>query len=119
MPLTPETRHLIGRLQLERMKPSACLINTSRGAVIDEHALVEALRSRRIAGAGLDVYENEPALTPGLADLDNVVCVPHVGSATEATRTRMAVMAAANILAALHGREPPNLVNPEVLKTST
>jgi lactate dehydrogenase-like 2-hydroxyacid dehydrogenase len=117
VPLTLKTRHLIGRRELELMKPTACLINTARGAVIDEPALVEALRSRRIAGAGLDVYENEPALAPGLAELDNVVCIPHLGSATEATRSRMAVMAAANILAALRGREPPNLVNREVLKT--
>jgi len=117
VPLTPETHHLIGRRELELMKPTTCLINTARGAVIDEPALVEALRSRRIAGAGLDVYEDEPALAVGLAELDNVVCIPHLGSATEATRSRMAVMAAANILAALHGREPPNLVNREVLKT--
>jgi len=116
LPLVPETHHLIGRRELEMMKPTACLINTARGPVIDEAALVEALRARRIAGAGLDVYENEPALTPGLAELDNVVCIPHLGSATEATRGRMAVMAAANILAALNGREPPNLVNREVLQ---
>jgi len=116
LPLAPETHHLIGRRELEMMKPTACLINTARGPVIDESALVEALRTRRIAGAGLDVYENEPALTPGLAELDNAVCVPHLGSGTEATRGRMAVMAAANILAALNGREPPNLVNREVLQ---
>ena len=116
LPLLPETHHLIGRREFEMMKPTACLINTARGPVIDEAALVEALRARRIAGAGLDVYENEPALTAGLAELDNVVCIPHLGSGTEAMRGRMAVMAAANILAALNGREPPNLVNREVLQ---
>ncbi len=116
VPLNGETHHMIGRSELDLMKPTACLINTSRGPVIDEAALVEALRSRRIAGAGLDVYENEPALTPGLVELDNVVCLPHLGSATGATRSRMAVMAASNILAALNGREPPNLVNREVLE---
>ena len=114
VPLTPETHHLIGRAQIELMKPTAYLINTARGPVIDEQALVEALRARRIAGAGLDVYENEPALTPGLAELDNAVCIPHLGSSTEATRSRMSILAASNILAVLNGREPPNLVNREV-----
>jgi len=117
VPLSPETRHMIGRREFGLMRPTACLINTARGPVMDEGALVETLRSRRIAGAGLDVYEDEPALAPGLAELDNVVCLPHLGSATEATRSRMAVMAASNILAALNGREPPNLVNKEVLGT--
>ncbi|HSW45099.1 MAG TPA: D-glycerate dehydrogenase [Phycisphaerae bacterium] len=113
VPLTPETQRLIGRPQIERMKPSACIINTARGPIIDEQALVEALRSRRIAGAGLDVYESEPRLTPGLIELNNVVCIPHLGSGTEATRSRMAEMAAVNILAALQDREPPNLLNRE------
>jgi lactate dehydrogenase-like 2-hydroxyacid dehydrogenase len=116
VPLNPQTHHLIGRREIELMKPTACIINTARGPVIDEQALVEALRSRRIAGAGLDVYENEPALTPGLAELDNMVCIPHLGSSTEATRSRMAVMAASNILAVLNGQEPPDLVNRELIQ---
>ncbi len=116
VPLTPRTHHLIGRREIELMKPTAYIINTARGPVIDEKVLVEALRSRQIAGAALDVYENEPALSPGLAELENVVCIPHLGSSTEATRSRMAVMAASNILAVLNGHEPPNLVNREVVQ---
>jgi len=112
-PLTPATRHLIGRSELARMKPTACLVNTARGPLIDETALVEALREGRIAAAGLDVYEHEPRLTPGLTSLDNVVCTCHIGSATRATRTRMAVMAAENVVAALEGRLPPHAVNPQ------
>ena len=110
VPLTPETRHLIGRRELGIMKPTAVLVNTARGAVIDEEALVEALRSHRIAGAGLDVYENEPHMHPGLKELANVVTLPHIGSATHTTRSKMADMAADNILAFLHGEEPPNRV---------
>lgn len=110
VPLTPETRHLVGPRELGLMKPSAYLINTARGPVVDEAALVEALRARQIAGAGLDVYENEPLPAPGLVELDNVVCVCHLGSATEATRSRMSVMAAENLLAAMRGEAPPNLV---------
>jgi glyoxylate reductase len=108
--LTPETRHLIGKRQFELMKPTAVLINTARGPIIDEQALVEALKTRKIAAAGLDVYENEPKLTPGLTDLDNIVICPHTASATVETRTRMAVMAAENLLAVLAGKEPPNAV---------
>ena len=115
VPLTDETRHLIGPREFALMKPTACLINTSRGPVVDEAALVEALRSRRIAGAGLDVFEREPELAEGLAELDNVVVAPHVGSATTATRNRMAEMAAENLLAMLDGAGVPNLVNPEAL----
>ena len=111
MPLTGETRHFIARQELSLMKPGAFLINTARGAVVDEKALLDALEKGRIAGAGLDVYEDEPALTPGLADLPNVVLLPHVGSATLETRHRMAVMAAENLLAGLDGRMPPNCVN--------
>jgi len=110
VPLTPENRHLIGRRELGLMKPTAVLINTARGALIDEDALVEALRTRRIAGAGLDVYENEPRVHPGLKELDNVVTLPHIGSATHTTRSKMADMAADNILAFLRGDEPPNRV---------
>lgn len=115
VPLDATTRHLIDARALARMKPTACLINTARGPIVDEAALVEALRERRIAGAALDVYEHEPELTPGLTSLDNVVCIPHLGSATQATRNRMAVMAAENLVAALRGERPPNLVNPEAL----
>lgn len=114
VPLSAETRHLIGPRELGLMKPTAYLVNTSRGAVVDEAALVEALRERRIEGAGLDVYENEPLLAPGLAALENVVLMPHVGSATVETRTRMARMAAENLLSALRGERPAHVVNPEV-----
>jgi glyoxylate reductase len=107
-PLSKETRHLIAAEQLRMMKRSAFLINASRGPVVDEQALVEALRAGTIAGAGLDVYENEPALAPGLAELDNVVLLPHIGSATVETRTRMAFLAAENLLIGLRGEAPPN-----------
>lgn len=110
VPLTADTRHLIGRRELDLMKPTAVLINTARGPVIDEEALFEALRQRRIAGAGLDVYEHEPRVHPGLKELSNVVTLPHIGSATHATRARMADMAADNILAFLRGEDPPNRV---------
>ena len=116
VPLTPETHHLIGPEELNMMKPGAFLINTSRGPVVDETALLEALRAGRIAGAGLDVYENEPVLTPGLTELDNVVLLPHVGSATVATRRRMAAMAVDNLLAGLEGRTPPNWVNADLIQ---
>ena len=111
VPLTPHTRHLIGSRELELMKHSAYLINTARGPVVDEAALVAALRQGQIRGAGLDVYEKEPELSPGLADLENVVLLPHLGSATVETRTRMAVMAAENLLAGLRGDPPPNCLN--------
>jgi glyoxylate reductase len=113
--LSEETRHLIGKAELALMKPMAYLINAARGPVVDEKALVEALRSGTIAGAGLDVYENEPALEPGLVELENVVLLPHVGSATLETRIKMASLAAENLCAGLEGRVPPNLLNPEVL----
>jgi glyoxylate reductase len=93
------------------MKPTAYIINTSRGPVIDEKALLEALRNNTIAGAGLDVYENEPDLTPGLAELSNVVLLPHVGSATLETRTKMAQLAAENLLAGLRGEKPSCCLN--------
>jgi len=114
VPLSAETRHLIGRRELGLMKPTAYLINTSRGPVVDEAALVEALKARRIEGAGLDVYESEPMLTPGLAALDNAVLLPHVGSATVETQAKMARMAAENLLSALRGERPAHVVNPEV-----
>jgi glyoxylate reductase len=110
-PLRVETHHLIGERELSLMKSSACLINTARGPIVDEKSLVEALKQGRIRAAGLDVYENEPLLSPGLAELDNVVLLPHSGSATVETRTRMAVMAAENLLAGLRGERPPNCIN--------
>lgn len=116
VPHARETHHLIGASELAQMKPLAFLINTSRGKVVDENALVEALQARRIAGAGLDVYEHEPHLHPELPKLDNVVLLPHVGSATAETRMKMATCAAENLIAALEGRRPPNLVNPEVYR---
>lgn len=111
VPLMPQTRHLIGRRELEIMKPTARLINTARGPVVDEAALVEALRQGEIGGAGLDVYEQEPQLSPGLTELDNVVLLPHVGSATIETRTKMGLMAAENLLVGLRGERPPNCLN--------
>ncbi|MEJ2638058.1 MAG: D-glycerate dehydrogenase [Desulfosarcinaceae bacterium] len=111
VPLTPETRHLIDAAALGRMKPTAFLINTARGPVVDEAALVTALRSGKIQGAALDVYEAEPALAPGLAELDNAVLLPHMGSATWETRTRMTALAAENLLAGLAGERPPNCLN--------
>jgi glyoxylate reductase len=116
-PLTPDTRHLINAAKLKIMKPSAILINTSRGAVIDEEALVIALQEHWIAGAGLDVYEKEP-IDPknSLLALDNVVIIPHMGSATTQTRSAMSVLAARNLLAVLRGTPPPSWLNPEVEK---
>ncbi len=111
LPLTPQTRHLIDAPQLARMKPTAILINTARGPVVNEAAVVAALRARQIAAAGFDVYENEPKLTPGLAELDNAVLLPHLGSGTVATREKMSLMTAENIIAVLAGREPPNPLN--------
>ena len=110
VPLLPETRHLIGENQLKMMKKNAYLINTSRGPIIDEKALVQALKENWIRGAALDVYENEPALAPGLAELDNVILTSHIASATEETRAKMSELAATNIIEALEGRMPPNLV---------
>jgi glyoxylate reductase len=115
VPLTEETRHLIGAHELSLMKPSSFLINTSRGPVIDEKALVEVLKTNEIAGAGLDVYENEPTLTPGLTELDTVILLPHIGSGTLETRTKIGSLAVENILIGLTGGIPPNLVNPDVL----
>ena len=110
-PLRAETHHMIGEKELALMKNSASLINTARGPIVDERSLVEALKQGTIRAAGLDVYENEPSLSPGLAELDNVVLLPHSGSATVETRTRMAVMAAENLLAGLRGERPPNCLN--------
>ncbi|NJD10727.1 MAG: D-glycerate dehydrogenase [Gemmatimonadetes bacterium] len=114
VPLTTATRHLIDERTLRLMKPSAILITTARGELVHEHALVTALREHWIAGAALDVYEDEPALAPGLADCPNAVLVPHIGSASTDTRDRMARLAAHNALAHLRGERAPNPVNPEV-----
>ena len=114
VPLSPETRHLIDARALAAMKPTAYLINTSRGPVVDEAALVDALKSGMIAGAGLDVYEDEPRMAPGLADCSNALLLPHLGSATIAVRAAMSRIAAENLVAVLKGRRPPNLVNTEL-----
>jgi lactate dehydrogenase-like 2-hydroxyacid dehydrogenase len=114
VPLSPDTRHYIGDREFDMMKRTAILINTSRGSVIDENALVQALKEKRIWGAGLDVYENEPELAPGLIDLKNVVMVPHIGSATIETRLKMGIMAVENIIQALQGVIPDNCINPDI-----
>jgi glyoxylate reductase len=114
-PLTPKTRHLIGERELERMRPGAILINTARGPVIDEAALVVALSAGTIRGAGLDVFEQEPEIDPGLLALENVVLAPHLGSATEGARGAMARLCGEAVSAVLRGERAPNLLNPEVL----
>jgi glyoxylate reductase len=116
VPLTQETHHLLSTPQFGQMKKTAILINTSRGPVVDEAALVEALNSKKIAGAGLDVYEREPAVHPGLIPMPNVVLAPHIASATVRTRSEMSAMAARNMATAVRGGRPPNLLNPEVKK---
>ncbi len=110
-PLTPQTRHLIGAEQLALMKPTAVLINTARGPIIDESALIAALRERRIAAAGLDVFEAEPHIPPELLELDNAVLLPHIGSASVETRTRMGLLAAENAIAVVTGKDAPARVN--------
>ncbi len=116
VPLTQETHHMLSTAQFEQMKRSAILINTSRGPVVDEAALVQALTAKKIAGAALDVYEREPAVHPGLIQMPNVVLAPHIASATVRTRSEMSAMAARNMATAARGGRPPNLVNPEVKK---
>ncbi len=115
-PLTPQTRHLFDQWAFSRMKPTAYLVNTARGPVIKEDDLVAALKKGEIAGAGLDVYEFEPKMAEGLAELDNAVILPHVGSATRDSRTGMALLAARNLLAMLNDQRPETCLNPEVLK---
>jgi glyoxylate reductase len=110
-PLSAATRHLIDSERLRRMRPSAYLINTARGPIVDEAALVAALEAKTIAGAALDVFEHEPAVHPGLLELDNVFLAPHLGSATVETRTAMAMLAARNAIALLNGELPPTPVN--------
>ena len=114
VPHDSDTHHLIGATELAKMKPTAFLINTSRGKVVEEAALIEALQSKRIAGAALDVFEFEPKIHPSLLAMPNVVVSPHMGTATSETRLAMAMLTAENLLAALAGQRPPNLVNPEV-----
>ena len=116
VPLTPETQHLLSTPQFGQMKRTAILINTSRGPVVDEAALVDALNAKKIAGAALDVYEREPAVHPGLIPMPNVVLAPHIASATVRTRSEMSAMAARNMATAVRGGRPPNLLNPEVKK---
>lgn len=115
-PYMPSTHHLIGERELKLMKPTAILINTARGPIVDEKALVHALQSKTIAAAGLDVFENEPAVESELLSMENVVLLPHIASASLKTRTLMATMASDNIVAHYKGERPPNIVNPEVLE---
>lgn len=119
VPLLPETRHWMGPAEFELMKPTAYLVNASRGPVVDEAALAEALEQKKFAGAALDVFEQEPKIHPKLLALPNVLLAPHIASASVETRTRMAVLAAENVVAVLSGQRPPNLVNPEVYEGKT
>lgn len=116
LPLSEETKHLIDSQAFQWMKPTAYLINTARGAIVDEGALVKALQKHKIAGVALDVYENEPALAEGLVELENVLLAPHIASATVETRDKMAEIAARNIIRLFQGQEPVSIVNPQVLK---
>jgi len=113
LPYSPEAHHLIGAGQLALMKPTAVLVNAARGGVVDDAALIRALKEKRIFAAGIDVFEGEPRFNPGFLDLDNVALVPHIGSATRATRMKMNLLAVKNLVAALSGKRPPNLVNPD------
>jgi lactate dehydrogenase-like 2-hydroxyacid dehydrogenase len=114
VPYSQATHHLIGAAELAQLKPTAVLVNIARGGVVDDAALVKALRDGRLAAAGLDVYEGEPELKPGLLELENVVLTPHIASSTRATREAMARLAMRNLGEALAGRRPPSLLNPEV-----
>ncbi|MGI8525358.1 MAG: 2-hydroxyacid dehydrogenase [Pseudolabrys sp.] len=114
--LTPQTRHLLGAREFALMKKTAYVINTSRGPVIDEAALAQALSEKKIAGAGLDVYEHEPRVTPALLTMQNVVLTPHLGSAVLELREGMAHVVVDNVIAVIEGRRPPNLINPEILR---
>jgi len=116
LPYSAQTHHIIGAAELALMKPSATLVNIARGGIVDDVALIAALREHRIASAGLDVYENEPALHPDFLTLSNVVLTPHIGSASEKTRRAMSDCASANLVAALSGKQAPNLINPEVMR---
>ena len=116
LPYSSATHHTIGAAELALMKPTAHLINVARGGIVDDEALISALRQRRLSGAGLDVFEGEPKLNPGFLDLDNVALTPHIGSSSRATRMAMAMTAADNLIAALAGQRPPNLLNPDAWK---
>ncbi len=114
LPYSAESHHTIGAAELALMKPSATLVNIARGGIVDDAALIAALRDNRIAAAGLDVFENEPAFHPDFLTLSNVVLTPHIGSASEPTRRAMANRAADNLIAALSDEDPPDLLNPAV-----
>lgn len=116
LPYSAQTHHIIGAAELALMKPTATLVNIARGGIVDDVALIAALREHRIASAGLDVYENEPAFHPDFLTLSNVVLTPHIGSGSEKTRRAMADCASTNLVAALSGKQPPNLINPEVMQ---
>lgn len=116
LPYSPASHHTIGAAELSMMKPTATLVNIARGGIVDDAALIEALREGRIAAAGMDVFENEPAFNPGFLALKNVALTPHIGSASRPTRMAMATTAARNLIAALSGQTPPNLLNPDALK---
>jgi len=122
LPYSAETKHIIGRAELDVMKTSAILVNIARGGIVDDAALIDALRAKRIAGAGLDVFENEPALDPGFLTLDNVVLTPHIASASTQTRRAMTQLACDNLLAALgfgpKAGHPPNVLNPDAFGAS-
>jgi len=113
LPYSPQAHHLIGARELALMKPTAVIVNAARGGIIDDAALVQALKERRVFAAGLDVFEGEPRFNPGFLELDNVALIPHIGSATRATRMKMNLLAVKNLTSALSGRRPPNLLNPE------
>ena len=114
LPLNKQTHHLITERELQTMKDTAIIINTARGPIIDEQSLIKALKEKWIFGAGLDVYEHEPTIHPELLEQDNVVVLPHIGSATYDTRSQMAIMAAQNLLEGMQGKQPINCVNPEI-----
>jgi gluconate 2-dehydrogenase len=116
MPYTQENHHLIGQKELAMMKPTATLVNLARGGIVDENALIEALKNKQIFSAGLDVYEGEPNINPGLLELSNIVLAPHIGSATKKTRLAMMHLAIDNLIAGLSNQRPPNLINEELWK---
>lgn len=116
LPYSPASHHTIGAAELAMMKPTATLVNIARGGIVDDAALIEALKRGTIAAAGIDVFENEPAFNPGFLELENVALTPHIGSASRPTRLAMATTAARNLIAALSGQVPPNLLNPEAVK---
>jgi gluconate 2-dehydrogenase len=116
MPYTQENHHLIGQKELAMMKPTATLVNLARGGIVDENALIEALKNKQIFSAGLDVYEGEPNINPGLLELSNIVMAPHIGSATKKTRLAMMHLAIDNLIAGLSNQRPPNLINEELWK---